>query len=111
MARKTSALSGKSPIAPRRDGTEPSEKDLESTQSDASKPDSTGLEKLAPEPEKKKKKKVSFYQYEEDKERAMAAWQFTMGHTGHTTVTSFYEAAIREYVLALEAKYNDSKPF
>lgn len=58
-----------------------------------------------------KKKKVSFYQLPAEEDRAKAAWMHTMGHTGHTTITSFFEAAVSEYTRKLEERYNDSKPF
>lgn len=60
---------------------------------------------------KGKKKKVSFYQHREEEDRARAAWMHTMGHTGHTTITSFMEAAVANYTRQLEADYNDAKPF
>lgn len=60
---------------------------------------------------KGKRKKVSFYQHVDEEARARAAWMHTMGHTGHTTITSFMEAAVANYTRMLEAEYNDSKPF
>ena len=60
---------------------------------------------------KSKKKKVSFYQHPEEEERARKAWMHTMGHTGHTTITSFMEAAVANYTRQLEAEHNDAKPF
>lgn len=60
---------------------------------------------------KAKKKKVSFYQLPEEEDRARAAWMHTMGQTGHTTITSFMEAAVATYTRQLEAQHNDSKPF
>ncbi len=62
-------------------------------------------------PKAPKKKKVSFYLAPEEEARAEAARLFTMGHTGLTTVTSYYEQAIAEFTRKLEAEYNDSKPF
>ncbi|MGP9587211.1 hypothetical protein ACT3TB_16300 [Micrococcaceae sp. AOP34-BR2-30] len=60
---------------------------------------------------KGKKKKIGFYQTPEEAARTRAAWAHTMGHTGHTTITSYMEAAIASYTRQLEAEYNDSKPF
>lgn len=62
-------------------------------------------------PKAPKKKKVSFYLSPDEEARAEAARNFTMGHTGLKTVTSYYERAIAEFTRKLEAEYNDSKPF
>lgn len=58
-----------------------------------------------------KKKKVGFYQLPAEEKRTRAAWMHTMGHTGHTTITSYLEAAVAAYTRKLEEEYNDSKPF
>lgn len=58
-----------------------------------------------------KKVKVGFYMLPSEKNRARAAWMNTIGHTGHTSITLFYEAAIAEYTRQLEREHNDSRPF
>lgn len=77
------------------------------------------LESAAPSPKAaaasggaaEKKVKVGFYMLPAEKSRARAAWMNTIGHTGHTSITLFYEAAIAEYTRQLEQEHNDSRPF
>lgn len=120
MAQRRSALAGKSavaaPTAPQEEKApeEAQNASQEPLTSPATTEDPTDASKGAQqptEPPKGKKKKVSFYQHREEEDRARAAWMHTMGHTGHTTITSFMEAAVANYTRQLEADYNDAKPF
>ena len=115
--RKTSTFAGQSAVAPAAANTQSAEP--------SGAPQELGAPMAAPEvigvpakpaqqataSTKPKKKKVSFYQLPVEEDRARAAWMHTMGHTGHTTITSFMEAAVSEYTRKLEEQYNDSTPF
>lgn len=114
--RRQSALANRNPVAPppgiaQQPHEERAESYPEADETTSSVKEATaheGQDMASPKP---KKKKVSFYQFPTEEARAKAAWAFTMGHTGHRTVTSFYEEAVSRYTRELEARYNDSKPF
>lgn len=119
MNKRRSALAGRSAVAPVSPSNETAPEETHNSAPEAEHSDSAPLGPVAPdaaterptEASKAKKKKVSFYQLPEEEQRARAAWMHTMGHTGHTTITSFHEAAVSHYTRQLEAQYNDSKPF
>lgn len=114
--RRQSALANRNPVAPppgtsQQPPVEAAENYPEADETASAAKEAATSEGQGQASPKPKKKKVSFYQLPAEEARAKAAWAFTMGHTGHRTVTSFYEEAVSSYTRELEAKYNDSKPF
>lgn len=71
----------------------------------------TSERRTEPKKSKPKRERRVYYMDQDQHARAEAAYAFTAGHTRLRSWTAFVEAAIEEKTRALEAKYNDSKPF
>lgn len=116
MAERKKSAFGKSPsfapVAPpaQEEAQEPAE-EVSSTQQAQEATATPAKPSVASEGAAEKKVKVGFYMFPAEKARARAAWMNTIGHTGHTSITLFMEAAIAEYTRQLEREHNDAKPF
>lgn len=80
--------------------------------SDASSKTNNSVEQpAATKPVKPKRERRVYYMDADQHARAEAAFAFTAGHTKLRSWTAFVESAIQEKTRALEAKYNDARPF
>lgn len=107
-APRKSSLTGSSPIAP----PAPAAAEVEQP-APVPKVKSTPAAKPAATVDGKKKypPKVSFYQDPDDTSRVRGAILHTQVAEGSRSLSQFIAEAVMEKVEALEAKYNDGKPF